>query len=234
LLGSGDTVTTEGRDVMQRALLGTAVLTLGLAFPPSPAEADPIRITGGSAVFDEEAVANVDVHGLQGFHAQFTNLLLNNTGPWQFFPSPPGTLIPPNAFIESIDGAGTAEFRGVSYALGTTNATLPGEAVVHILPIGPPVTVPPLVGPGAILKTSFELSSIANLELPQDVSESHSVGLTGRGTMTIKMVPNAFAPIWEFAGVRYDFAPTPEPGTLTLLSTAVGVFVLRKYRRLHN
>jgi hypothetical protein len=117
----------------------------------------------------------------------------------------------------------------VSYILGSTNAG-PGAAVVHIRPIGPAVTVPPVVGAGATLKTSFVLSPSSNLELPGEPGNVQ-VPLTGRGTMTLEMVPNVSVPLWELAGIRYDFAPTPEPGTLTLLGTAFGVLVLRRHRR---
>jgi hypothetical protein len=108
--------------MIRRALVITAMLTFGIALPLSPATADPVRITGGSAVFDRNADAIVDFHGFQGLHAQFRNFLLNNTGPWQCGvagPCLPGTILTPFGFIESIDGDGTVQFRGVSYTLGS-------------------------------------------------------------------------------------------------------------------
>ena len=107
----------------RRVLLATAILILGMVVPVSPAAADPIKITGGSAVVDEHADASVHVQGQQGFHAQFKNLLVNSFGPWVCGVGPclPGTILSPLGFIESIDGAGTVAFRGASYDLGATN-----------------------------------------------------------------------------------------------------------------
>jgi hypothetical protein len=146
--------------MMRRALEVTAMLTLGMALPLSPATADPIRITGGSAIFDEFAHATVDIHGFEGLHAQFQNGLLNNNGPWQCGvggPCPPGTRLTPFGFIESIDGAGTAQFRGVSYQLGSTFATMPGTGVISIRPFGATVVVPPFADRRVTLTTPFEL-----------------------------------------------------------------------------
>jgi hypothetical protein len=217
----------------QRLLLVTAMLTFGMVFPISHATADPIRITGGSAVFDERAHATVDVQGLQGLHAQFNNFLLNNTGPWQCIPCPPGTTVTPFGFIESIDGAGTVKFRGVSYDLGATSIGT-GQAVISIRPSGPGVIVPPLASRHVILRTPFELPSSSGsfLEFSPREDEFIDVPLTGKGLFTMELMPNANGePAWEIAQIRYDFAPTPEPATLVLFTTGLGTLAWQRRRR---
>jgi len=222
--------------MIRRAVVITAMLTFGIALPLSPATADPVRITGGSAVFDRNADAIVDFHGFQGLHAQFRNFLLNNTGPWQCGvagPCLPGTILTPFGFIESIDGDGTVQFRGVSYTLGSTNAGLPGEdsAVISLRPTGPSVIVPPFAPRHVILTTSFELpGSGVELQLP-GIGDENNVALTGKGIFTIELMPQSNGePFWQMAQTRYDFAPTPEPATVVLMSSAIGILVLRRQR----
>ena len=217
----------------RRVRLVSAVLTFGMLLPLSPAAADSIAITitGGSAVFDEEAVATVDIQGQQGCHAQFRNFLLNTSGPWRCAaPCPPGTMVSPFGFIESIDGAGTVEFQGVSYRLGAIDPTL-GGAVISIRPSGAAFVIPPFADRHVVFTTPFELAGSSNsfLEFSPRPDEFVHIPLRGRGIFTFELMPQANGePFWQMAQARYDFSPTPEPATLVLFTTGLGTLALRR------
>jgi hypothetical protein len=231
-----DIVTREGTAMTRRVLLVITMLNFGMVLPVSPAAADPIKITGGSAVLGEFADATVDIVGQQGFHAQFNSGLFNTTGPWQcgLF-CPPGTILSPFGFIESIDGAGTAQFRGVLYQLGSTFANIPGTAVVSIRPSGATLIVPPFAGRPVTLTTPFDLpsttASFFEFFSPRE-DDVVDLPLSGKGTFTMTLIPQPNGePFWQLARIRYDFAPTPEPATLVLVTTGLGTLALRRRRR---
>jgi len=58
---------------------------------------------------------------------------------------------------------------------------------------------------------------------------SGSVDLTGSGTATINLVGGSLA--YTRQSVRYDFAPVPEPTTVVLVGSALGLLTAARYRR---
>jgi len=54
--------------------------------------------------------------------------------------------------------------------------------------------------------------------------------LLGQGVETVRFRPDhgGSSPLWDFDGARFEFAPTPEPGTLLLISSGLAVLAWRR------
>jgi len=213
----------------RRVLLLPAMLVLGMAVPVSPASGDPIQILGGSVTLVGQFTASnfVDIHGTQGFSGEFIPGTVN--GQWVCRPcGPPGTSMSLDAYVDTVDGAGTVEFGGTTYGVGSIGGS-PGTAVLVFRTRGGPVILPPMA-PRATLSAPFELGQ-SQLFLEVGDPGPAVFSLAGRGTATLEVVANPFGdPLWELASVRYDFAPVPEPATLLLVGTGMLALARRRYR----
>jgi PEP-CTERM motif len=212
-----------------RAFAVPALLILGLTLPVCPADADPVRITGGSVTLVGQFTTDnvVDIHGTQGFRAEFIPGQVS--GQWLCGPcGAPGDSISLDAFVSTVDGGGTVQFAGVQYTVGATILS-PGDAAVNLQLRGGPVILPPL-SPHASLSVPFELGS-AFLVLDNGGPGLVELPLTGRGTATFNVIANQFDPLWELSSLRYDFAPTPEPATVLLVGTGLFTLAARQHFR---
>jgi len=215
------------RGIPAKVLIVTVIVAVAAV---SRATADEIVITGGLAIgtgFGSSVVGTVDLHGTQGFSAELGLAWGDITGPWRCFPCDPGTPISLNTFISSSDGGGAVQLHGVSYPVPSS------QADILIGLSGGPVIAPPL-STSAVLSAPFEvLRGSAAFLFDFQGEPTVRFPLVGRGFATLHLSPDTGgAPAWDFAGVRYDFLPTPEPASLLLVGTGMLAWAAHRHRRL--
>jgi len=224
----------RSENVMTRRLsVVLTILILSVAFPIVAANADEIVIKAGSAIVPIPPIGTVDVTGTQGFELQMILGLQSTTGPWSRC-SPcgaPGAVWPgpEMAFFSADDGHGTVKLDGNVYQVPSSQAN------VHFVLTAGSMILPP-ISTGAVLSEPFEVheGSLSLFDVGGFGGPTLEFPLAGRGIATVELVPNLFAPLWEFSSVRYEFAPTPEPGTLSLLGSALAAGVVWCRRRSHS
>ena len=216
----------------RRVPVVATMLSLAMVLLVSPANADPIRITGGSMVVDTmlgNTVGTVDIHGTQGFRAELLIGLNSTNGPWRC-PCDVGTSIDISGLFSADDGAGIVELNGISYLVPTFAA----DAFVH--PFGGSFIAPPL-STSAVVTMPFEVrgdGSSAVLLFDFQGEPTVIFPLVGRGVATIELTPNrGGAAVWNSVSARYEFesAPVPEPATLFLFGTGAVALAARQHRR---
>jgi len=215
-------------------LLVITMLILSTAAPILGADADEITIKGGSAVVTTVEEINklgiVDITGTHGFELQMGLDLNNTVGPWILCPCAPGDVWPTaglrQAFFFDSDGSGTVTVDGNVFPLPSNQAT-----VAFVLTTAGSQILPP-ISARAVITAPFEVERSVLSLFDFGGEPGVSFSLAGRGLATVELVPNPNAPLWEFSRVRYDFAATPEPGTLWLFGSAIAAMVV--WRRRHS
>jgi PEP-CTERM motif len=218
--------------VTRRVPVVATMLTLAMVLLVSPANADPIRITGGSMVVDTmsgNTVGTVDIHGTQGFRAQLLIDLNPTNGPWHCA-CDVGTTIDIGGFLSADDGAGIVELNGASYIVPSPLAD------VQVHPSGGSFIAPPLSTGVLVVTMPFEVRENSSELLLFDFQGEPTVvfSLVGRGVATLELTPNrSGAAVWDSINVHYDFesAPVPEPATLFLFGTGAVALAARRHRR---
>jgi hypothetical protein len=209
--------------------VAAALLCLGFSHP---AAADPIRITAGSMLLTGPSeLGSIVVMGTRGFSLQSSvdplegNTVMAGCG---ITPCVPGETNIGGSLLGSAFPGGVATFEGNVY---NDIDNLNSPAAVGLVFSGSAV-LPPVPGsPMSMMVTAlFALTP----ESAFFVSGGR-VGLTGGGTATLWLRPNAGAgdrPGWTLDQIRYDFndtQPVPEPGTILLVAT--GMLGAWRFRR---
>jgi len=127
--------------------------------------------------------------------------------------------------FSAFDGGGTVTLNGNSFRVPSSQAD-----VFFTLTAGSVIL--PQLSSRAVLTAPFEVlfGSVFLFDFAGEPTVTFP--LTGRGLATVELVPNpSGAPLWEYSSFRYDFAPTPEPGTLLLFGTAAAAALVHRTRR---
>jgi len=219
---------------MTRSAVFIACVSLLCLGASSRVQAEPIKITGGSLVFESGALnqgGSISLVGTRGFSLQGTL----DSG--EIFISPLEECrpcVPTSTF--SIGGSITGAGSG-----GVLQLTLDGQTYSDIastvsletlgLDLFGTITLPQLQTSPVVVTAPFTL---AGLFETFDPDRPHvTAAIQGAGTASLMLAPASIGPFWDLRGVRYDFAstPTPEPATLTMVGGALVAAALRARKR---
>ena len=210
-----------------------AIALLGIFLPTQRAAADPIAtviVTSGSVTYFLNST-EFDFAGTQGFSLRGTS---DNAIPF-CLPCQPGETQELSARLSgSLDTGSTGTFRGQTYAFdlnhGGSNVNFDAPPVT--LPAPPPGSTAEFTQPFSLV-TSGPLRSFVFFE-PDDPTQAFEVALRGSGTVALftdifNRLDPELGPLYKTQSVRYDFAATPEPGTLILIGTGIAVGWRRRH-----
>jgi hypothetical protein len=205
---------------MARAASLTIVGAMLLAGPVARASADPIWLTGSVIISNPEFGATGHLHASNQIVFSDPVLFGQMNNLFGTLGSPGDSYALPN-FVNAYDGDGTVEDRGRVYRFGPVSPT-PGTAVFGLAFSADRVVFPPFGSNGAVSVPFQVVGSVGLYDYLPTFYE-----LTGHGVATLQLVERGG--YWEFGQVRYDFAPTPEPATLLLVTS--GLLALGGARR---
>jgi hypothetical protein len=220
---------------------GLAVLFFTLLFCPQAVHADNIVITSGAVriggtPFSQNTWGDVG-HNFtgNGFAAQGgagDSLPQGIMSPCAFnVPCGPGVTVFPNSTV-FLDGAGQATFNGTTVGAWwfLRDSTLSFS--------GPGVEIPDSTDPIITISSPFVMTGSVFVHALNDFNHpvifSTTISGSGIATLTLQFFPNIGAGGYILSSVHYDFAPVPEPTTLSLLALGVASFAARYRRRRHS
>ena len=203
-------------------------LFLIVALPATAAFADPIIITNGSFIINADGIATWHVQGTQGF--RFDGIADATRGFGFLCGCFPGEPLDPGGVFNNMLGTAQLNVDGNTHTFATSDFGPVGFGGARVT--ASPVVVPPLNG-SSVLSSPFSFESVFSISIPELFPEGGLLlPVRGDGTARIELTPRSNGSgTWQSQGGTYDFAPTPEPGTLTLLSIAVATAVV--WRRRH-
>ena len=195
-----------------------------LVFPVALAHAESIPLTGGVIQFDVGVFASAptDLVGERGFSYRGTPFLgIMPTAE----PLPPGTTVAFDAAALGVDVGGVVTLDGRTYENVGGLVSMTGAN----LRLTASVPLPGELGTTAVVTSPF-LLDFEFLDLDRDASYT----LVGSGLARFTLVSDASfgVPSWRFERVRAELSstPIPEPATLLLVGSALGIAVGRSRR----
>ena len=221
-----------------RLVLRMAASIVAMSLGVASASADTIRITSGALVFPSDMHIAIDFAG-DGF--AFTGSSLRMEMGFSPYQSCLVTACVPGSTL-SLHSFGTEQnfrFDAVTYQ-GRTFTNLSGVDARSSVQLDWNGSLPiPSNFSGGTLTAPFVFSGVFRLT-DDEAGVFHAGNLVGSGIATVTFDrygspehPNAFAT----SAVRFDFAdaaPTPEPMSLLLVATGMGVIGVVRRRRRHE
>jgi hypothetical protein len=198
---------------MQRGSLLFFVLLLHTPF--AHADPIPIRVTGSLDLAAPpgtfESLGHLDLVGRGDFRV--TEVVVAETmGGVTCAPCAPGDFL-------NLGGAFAEDFGSVT--LGGVTYAIPSDAGVGSSFFANGVA--PAFGSNGVLTVPFTYLGFFS-------PPGREFELRGQGMATVRFRPDhgGSSPLWDFDGARFQFAPTPEPGTLLLISSGMAVLAWRR------
>jgi hypothetical protein len=192
-----------------------------------PAHADPLGITSGAFVIDIEG----DMFTLtgSGFSLQTTELLITSSKlfPPQCSQCAPGELVDWSFQTngEQLLGKGNASIGAVNATNVDLVGTLLFDAVPTAFPAGGPLS--------AVFVAPFVFSGL--IRGVQGGQELFAQQFTGQGAVTVDYesgaAPGLFTEDDDTIVYEFSAAPIPEPGTMLLIGSGLGVAVARRLKQ---
>jgi hypothetical protein len=238
-----------GRKELMARILKTSgpLLIIGILGVPAIAGADTIQIMSGAAVSRSGQLSVVDVaiaspdHGFSlaasgsAFGGEYDLYNLCRLSPACM----PGNVVSLDAAWSGSDFAGTARADGLTFPLNSGGTETSGDAAVFFMGSW---TVPAYTGTTTTTAIApFTFTGF--VDYPYDARPGapnpfprRRDNLIGSGLTTINLAwepGNASVGAWTLTGVRYEFVPTPEPGTL-LLVAPLALGLVRRYSMTHR
>jgi hypothetical protein len=210
------------------ASVAVLCLTLGI-----DARAEPIRISGGSIVFENgHSFGLLSIVGNRGFSADaFVDPSETNVGPLVDcgFGCPPGITIPTGMQLVGSAVRGTVTLDGQTYE--DVNGSVSGNFLE--LHLSGTIDIPPLRNTPASISAPFDADGFfehVDLSDPSGTS-FFIVPIQGSGRVTLNLAPESVNWRLNFP-LRYEFAtPTPEPATLTMVGAPLVAALIRARKR---
>ena len=194
-------------------------LTLVMAFPIFPVEADPIiLVTGGSFLERNDSSGVLSIFGTGGFSMTLSSGANFNQFGNQCRPCVPG---------ETLDVGGVPDDVSGTFTIGGRSFVSPGEADTTFNRFMSAGIVPPLNSNGQF---SAPFTFIGGVVFDPPLFDRR-VELRGQGTVLVQLSPDPL-PAWDFRSARFAFTPavTPEPMTLLLVGSGVLAIGFRRRR----
>jgi hypothetical protein len=190
--------------------------------------ADPIVVTSGLVVLPASGIRSADIQGTQGFSFVGTLSPFSNVGAEQCsIVCAAGSTINLVTISVGLDVRGDVEYQGVSFGVGSLTTGSLG------LQFSGSAMLPPLDGSTAVVTAPFLFEGILT---PPPGSTLEGASLTGSGlaTLFLRTPPEAGVPPgWQFSRLEYAFEDPdviPEPTSLLLVGTGVGLLLRRRRR----
>jgi len=188
--------------------------------------AEPIRLTGGSLDLSMHAGGPFSLVGTRGFSLEGT--VLSGEGRidplTSCLPCEPGSTISVGGSITGSAFFGTATLDGQTYP------DINDDSLDHFvaLELFGTIDVPAWQDAPVTISAPFRATGF----FASTLQPPFQVGIQGSGRVTLTLVPEPLG-TWALGPLRYDFVatPTPEPATLTLMSSGLVAAALRARKR---
>jgi hypothetical protein len=204
----------------------------------SPAQADPIRITSGQATlpWDDASSFSLEAEGFELKSAFF------QASVWPLVTCGPGCAPGTSADLSAVFGGEPTHDLGWSDFAAVNGVTYEPPPALRLFGDfwfdAGVVTVPPMTFETVFPSTTFVFHGrVAGFlyqgwDQPLGSTPAFDVALTGRGTASMRLIPDLESGLWRYPEVYFRFedqAPIiPEPASVLLVSGGLAALLVRR------